>query len=260
VAKQVQLGSGLIRIGRPWGHVNQDIPSESQAFAFLEHAVALGIRYFDTAPSYGLSEERFGRFLRSLPADLRNLLTIATKFGEHWDAGGGQPYVDHSLDALRRSLDRSIEMLGRIDVLQLHKTTPSVLTSDDLSRAWEYAHALGISRIGASVSDIESAAIATSDPRYSVIQLPLNVSNRTFEASMKGAADREMFVAANRPFAMGAMLHGDQPVSVRDAFAWLLSHDFEGVILSGTASIAHLTENWDGFQNALAGVRAKRTG
>ena len=133
---------------------------------FLEHAVELGIRYFDTAPSYGLSEERLGRFLRTLPESIRRELTIATKFGEHWNRGASQPYVDHSYDALRRSLDQSLAHLGRVDVLQLHKTSPEVLESGDLARAWEYARSLGITRLGASVSDLESAALAIADPQY----------------------------------------------------------------------------------------------
>lgn len=226
----VQLAAGLIRIGREWGHVAQPVPSETEARAFLEHAVYLGVRYFDTAPSYGLSEERFGHFLRDLPPALRGELTIATKFGEHWNRDTSQPYVDHSFDALRRSLDESLRHLGRIDILQLHKTTPEVLKSNDLSRAWDYARSLGIAKIGASVSDPESAALAIADPQYWCIQLPLNKTNTRFESTVDDAARRNMFVAVNRPYAMGAMTSGPE------AFRYLLARRFEGVILTGTAN------------------------
>jgi hypothetical protein len=74
-------------------------------------------------------------FLTSLSASERGAVTIATKFGEHWDPAAGGPFVDHSYDALRRSLHRTLERLGRIDVLQLHKTRPQVLASRDLDRA-----------------------------------------------------------------------------------------------------------------------------
>jgi len=50
--------------------------------------------------------------------------------GEHWDASRGEPYADHSFDALRRSLDASVARLGRIDILQLHKTSPAVLATN----------------------------------------------------------------------------------------------------------------------------------
>jgi aryl-alcohol dehydrogenase-like predicted oxidoreductase len=83
----VQLGLGLIGIGKPWGHAPNPVPAEREAVALLELAFDLGIRYFDTAPSYGdgVSEERLGRFLKSMPAGQRSQVAVATKFGEHWD-------------------------------------------------------------------------------------------------------------------------------------------------------------------------------
>jgi aryl-alcohol dehydrogenase-like predicted oxidoreductase len=250
IDQRVQLGVGLIRIGREWGYVSQEVPSEPEALAFLEHAVDLGIRYLDTAPSYGLSEERLGRFLRSMPKDQRGRLTIATKFGEHWDQEHSEPYVDHSFDALKRSLDQSLDRLGGIDVLQLHKTTVAVLRSGDLDKAWGYARSLGITKLGASVSDLESAAAAVSDSRYSCIQLPLNSTNDKFESTVDAARQRGLFVIVNRPYAMGSMLYGEHPTAKRDAFRCLLNRQFEGVILTGTGSIGHLDENWNAFQEA----------
>lgn len=188
-----------------------------------------------------------GIFLRSLDAEQRGQLTIATKFGEHWDAGRSGPFVDHSYEGLCRSLDRSLRQLERIDILQLHKTTPEVLCSADLARAWDYAASLGITRIGASVSDLESAEMALGERRYGCIQLPLNRSNAKFSRVVGQAAARGMWVAANRPFGMGAMLYGEQPVSREEAFRFVLDHSFTGVILTGTKSKEHLAENWAAF-------------
>ena len=118
--RHVQLGLGLIGIGKPWGVVPHAVPTEAEAMALLEFAYESGIRYFDTAPSYGdgVSEERLGRFLQSLGTEERAQVTGATKFGEHWNRAAGEPYADHSFDALRRSLERSVERMGRVDVLQ----------------------------------------------------------------------------------------------------------------------------------------------
>jgi aryl-alcohol dehydrogenase-like predicted oxidoreductase len=239
----VQLGLGLIGIGKPWGHTPHEVPSDAEAAALLEFAWQLGIRYFDTAPSYGdgVSEERLGRFLRSLTPEERREAAGATKSGEHWDPASGTPYADHSYDALRRSLDRSVERMGRIDVLQLHKTTPQALASDEVARAWEYAGALGIARIGPSVSDVESARIALADPRYSVMQLPYNREHRALEEFV---APSRLWLAVNRPFAMGAIAGGDKAAS----FRFILDRGFRGVVLTGTTSPEHLRENWDAFQ------------
>jgi aryl-alcohol dehydrogenase-like predicted oxidoreductase len=245
-----QLGLGLIGIGKPWGHVPRPVPSELEARALLDFAYELGIRYFDTAPSYGdgVSEERLGGFLRSMPAGQRVGVVAATKMGEHWDRATDEPYADHSFDALRRSLDRSMARLGRIDILQLHKTTPEALRSDEVARAWEYARSLGIARVGPSVSDLESARIAVETPGFSVMQFPFHRGNPTFAPVLEMAAGRGMWIAVNRPFAMGAMVDGG-------AFRFILGHPFTGAILSGTTSKEHLRENWNAFLAAMAECR-----
>ena len=255
----MELGVGLIRMGREWGHVPQDVPSERDAIQFLEHAFSVGIRFYDTAPSYGWSEERTGKFLRSLTAEDRRRITVATKFGEHWNAARQQPYVDHSFDALKRSLNQSLERLGRIEVLELHKTTRAVLATDELARAWDYARSLGIERIGPCVSDLESAEAAMENPGFSCMQLPLSKVNTKFEAIADRAAARGMFMITNRPFAMGAILYGEAPVSREDAFGYLLARAFDGVVLTGTGCIVHLNENVAAFRKAadhLAGARS----
>jgi aryl-alcohol dehydrogenase-like predicted oxidoreductase len=245
----VQLGLGLIGIGKPWGVRPHPVPGEDAARGLLECAFDLGIRYFDTAPSYGeASEARLGAFLRGLTPDGRAQVTVATKMGEHWDAAAGAPYVDHSLDALRRSLDGSLERLGRVDVLQLHKTTQAALASRDVERAWDYAAGLGIRRIGASVSEVESGRLAIAEARFSVIQLPFHSGRGEFAPLIGEAAARGMWIAVNRPFAMGALAGGDK----RAAFRFILERRFTGVILSGTTSPEHLRENVLAFQESSA--------
>jgi aryl-alcohol dehydrogenase-like predicted oxidoreductase len=247
--KNVQLGLGLIGMGKPWGRVSHPVPSDAEAMALLEFAFALGVRYFDTAPSYGdaLSEKRLGWFLKSMTLEQRNQVTAATKFGEHWDRDRGEPYADHSLDALRRSLDASMERLGHVDILQLHKTTPESLASDDVAHAWEYARSCGIHRLGPSVSDVDSAWAAIAEDRYTVMQLPFNRENQAFGAAIDSAGARGMWIAVNRPFAMGAMA-GDRA----GCFRFILERNFSGAILTGTTSPDHLRENWEAFQESIA--------
>ena len=246
----IDLGLGIIGLGKPWGHVPSAVPPESEAIALLEFAFETGVRYYDSAPSYGGAEARLGKFLRSLQPRERSAVRIATKFGEHWNAAEGQPFVDHSADALRRSLDASLHQLGRIDLLQLHKTTPEVLRSRALEQAWEYAKSLGIAVIGASVSDLESAGLVIGDARYGCIQAPLNCHNTKFCGTVEAAAARGMWVAVNRPFAMGEMLYREQPVTPVAAFRFLRRLPFDGVVLTGTRSREHLAANWRDFHAA----------
>ena len=225
------------------------MPPETEVRALLEFACDLGICYFDTAPSYGdgVSEERLGRFVKSLPAALRATITIATKMGEHWDRAKGEPYADHCFDALRRSLDRSIERLGRIDVLQLHKTTPDALRSGGVQNAWEYARSLGIARIGPSASDLESAALALEDPRFSVMQVPYHAAYPAFGPVIDRAVARGVSVVVNRPYGMGSLIAGG--TDKQAAFRFVLARQ-PAVILTGTVSPDHLRENWEAFHLA----------
>src|ERR1035441_2622292 len=48
---RVQLGLGLISIGRTWGARPVPVPGAAEALAFLEGAYELGLRLFDTSPS-----------------------------------------------------------------------------------------------------------------------------------------------------------------------------------------------------------------
>ena len=244
-----QLGLGLIGLGKPWGHAPRPVPSETEARALLEFAYELGVRYFDTAPSYGdgISEARLGQYLQSMAAGQRATAVIATKMGEHWDSVQEQPYADHSFDALRRSLDQSMERLGRIDVLQLHKTTPGALKSAAVERAWEYARSLGIPWMGPSASDVASAQAALQDSRLSVLQAPYNSTHTAFGPVIDAAVELGVWVAVNRPFAMGALVAGG--VDKRAAFEFARARR-PAVVLTGTVSRDHLRENWEAFHHS----------
>src|SRR3712207_3844632 len=162
----LKLGLGLLSIGRSWG-VGQSPPaSEDEAQALLAKAVEIGITFFDTAPAYAQSEARLGRFLAGLGSSRRKALVVMTKAGEHWDAGRGVGFVDHSRDALIRSIDRSLKLLGTIDVLQIHKATRDVVTHPDVLAAIEHARRCGVAAFGASVSDVEAGSAALESGFY----------------------------------------------------------------------------------------------
>lgn len=109
--------------------------SEDEARRTLEAAWQGGVRSFDTAPHYGvgLSEERLGRFLSTVPA---TEATVSSKVGrllveteddvEGVDGFYGTPkrtrVRDDSREGVRRSVMESLERLGleRLDVALVH--------------------------------------------------------------------------------------------------------------------------------------------
>ena len=126
-----ELGLGGAQLGNLF-----QASSDEEAGAVVRAAWEAGIRYFDTAPHYGLglSERRLGESLLSYP---RDELVVSTKVGrllEPTDAGDTQDaegFVvpathrrvwDFSRDGVLRSIEASLERLAldRIDLVLIH--------------------------------------------------------------------------------------------------------------------------------------------
>lgn len=120
----------------PVGNLYRAIRDEA-ADGILERAWAAGIRYFDTAPLYGLglSETRLNRFLRTKPRDeyvlstkVGRLLRTCAKgeerdaIGKFYDVPARKEVFDYSYDGVMRSFEISLERLGldRVDILYAH--------------------------------------------------------------------------------------------------------------------------------------------
>ena len=236
------IACGLISIGRPWGFGDRVPPSQADALTFLAGAYDMGIRFFDTAPGYGSSEPRFGKFLQGLENADRNTVIVTTKMGEHWidDA----PIVDHSYDALCRSIDQSLERLGPIDLLQLHIATAENIVSGDVVRSIEYAKSCGIEKFGASMKDVKTADLACQSKLYHAIQITYNQLNQSMAPAFDLAEHYQMSVLINRPLAMGELaLAQDKTVALQQAFEFVKTACPQGTILTGTKSLDHLAEN-----------------
>ncbi|WP_232331364.1 aldo/keto reductase [Agromyces laixinhei] len=127
------IGYGAASVGNLYRAV-----SEADAHSALAAAWEGGIRYFDTAPHYGLglSERRLGAFLRERP---RDEFVISTKVGRALDPNpdfdGGDDLAfdfavpnervrrfDPSEAGVRRSIEESLDRLGidRLDIAYLH--------------------------------------------------------------------------------------------------------------------------------------------
>ncbi|KAB1937825.1 aldo/keto reductase [Micromonospora sp. ALFpr18c] len=129
--KVTELGFGGAAIGNLYQAVDDD-----DALTAVDAAWDLGIRYFDTAPFYGLgmSERRLGRALRGHP---RDEFVVSSKVGRLLapnprPVGQGvdvfdvsdevRPERDYSRDGVLRSIEASLERTGldRLDVVFVH--------------------------------------------------------------------------------------------------------------------------------------------
>jgi aryl-alcohol dehydrogenase-like predicted oxidoreductase len=245
-----QLGVGLIGIGRKWGVVDSPVPSERETLQFLEGAYQLGLRYFDTAPAYGYSEERLGTWLGQLSPEQGSEITIATKFGEFWNFNTNESSRSYTFDDLKKSIDQSLKLLGKIDILQLHGTTLAVLHDfAGVQKAIEYAQSQGILRFGASISDPLAFAPVIEMEIFDVIQFPHNQLTPADQSLIHLAQEKQKFLVTNRPFGMGQLASRDREGKIA-AYQFVLKDIHEGVVLTGTKSLDHLKDNLEIFQAA----------
>ena len=126
-----ELGFGSAPLGNLYAAM-----TEAQAQSTLAAAWDAGIRYYDTAPLYGLglSETRLNTFFRGKRRDdyvvstkVGRLLEVCapekrTGIGKFFDTPSRREVYNYSYDGVMRSLEHSLERLGldRVEILLVH--------------------------------------------------------------------------------------------------------------------------------------------
>ncbi|MGO4341255.1 aldo/keto reductase [Pedococcus sp. 2YAF34] len=244
-----RLGLGLIGIGRPWPSDDVSVATFGASAGLLRAALDQGVQVLDTAPAYGESEQRLGAFLAALPQQERQELFVATKVGEYWSPSEGGR-TSHGLRDTEESVRRSARLLGRIDLLQVHKATVEVLRDPAFVRLLRsLADEHGIDHLGASVKDVESADEALATGVFDHVQLPVNPGVPELAAWARSHA-HEVTVLGNRPYGSGRLLGGR---SRTELLSYAVEHVGDGVVLTGTTNPDHLAETVRSFEEATRG-------
>lgn len=126
-----EMGFGSAPIGNLFRAISED-----DAQATLGAAWDAGLRYFDTAPLYGLglSETRLNHFLRNkkrkdfvISTKVGRLMEVCspkdrTAIGKFYNTPSRRERFDYTYDGIMRSLEFSLERLGldRVDILYVH--------------------------------------------------------------------------------------------------------------------------------------------
>jgi aryl-alcohol dehydrogenase-like predicted oxidoreductase len=170
---------------------------EQQSREVVEAALDAGITLFDTADSYGASEERLGAAL----VGHRDDIVLATKFGndvrprgnsngEDWGARGSRRYV-------RRAVESSLRRLRSdwIDLYQLHRPDPATPIEETLSVLDDLVREGKVRYIGSSnfdgwqVADAEWTARTRGYTRFVSAQNEYSWLNRDAEAELVPALE-----------------------------------------------------------------------
>jgi aryl-alcohol dehydrogenase-like predicted oxidoreductase len=224
------LGLGTVKFGRtqnlkyPREFV---LPDDGQLKNLLRVAQESGINLLDTAPAYGVSEERLGGLLKSSRKDW----IISTKAGEEFQVnpvtGEATSHFDFSAKHLRMSVERSLRRLRTdyLDLLLLHSDgqdqqlltqTDAVETLHQLKKeGWIRAH-------GASTKSVEGGKLAAS--LLDVVMVTYNASQpdeleviQNCESLQKGVLLKKVFASGQNTSAAAALSFALKPAAVSSA-------------------------------------------
>ena len=243
-----RLGFGAMRIT---GEGIFGPPKDRQgALAVLRRAVELGVRFFDTADSYGpaVSEELISEALFPYPKDL----VVATKGG--WLRPGPDQWThDASPAHLRKAIEGSLKRLrsNRIDLYQLHAPDPVVPFEDSVETLAQLQRDGKIRLIGLSNVTKEHIERARKIVPIVSVQNRYSFADREWDYVVDYCEQNAIAFIPWFPLgagkAAGEILHrianARQRTPMQIALAWLLQRSPIMLPIPGTTSIEHLEQN-----------------
>ena len=247
-----RLGFGAMHLtGKGvWG------PSRDPAAArgVLQRAVQLGVRFIDTADSYGpaVSEEIIAEALHPYARDL----VIATKGGivrpdrATWAPEGRPGHLRAACEASLRRL-----RVDRIDLYQLHTIDPRVPLEESVGELARLQQEGKIRHVGVSNFDVDELARARRIVPIVSVQNRYNVADRAADGVLDICTRDGIAFIPWRPLAL-ASADATRPARRRleeaaaqrgwsvpqAALAWLLARSPVMLPIPGTSSEAHLDE------------------
>src|SRR5467141_4995814 len=243
-----RLGFGAMRLTGEgiWGP-----PKDREgALAVLRRAVELGIKFIDTADSYGpnVSEELIAEALFPYPAGL----VIATKGG--WNRPGPNQWThDATPSHLRQAVEGSLKRLrlDRIEVYQLHTPDPVVSFEASMETLAQLRNEGKIRLIGLSNVTQEHIERARKIVPIVSVQNRYSFADREWDYVVDYCERNEIAFIPWFPLGAGkvagdvlnqiAQAHRASPTQV--ALAWLLRRSPIMLPIPGTSSIEHLKQN-----------------
>ncbi|MEO9474184.1 MAG: aldo/keto reductase [Cyclobacteriaceae bacterium] len=279
--KILRFGLGLAALGRP-GYINmghgEDLhhdydeeKMEAQTHTMLDAAYANGVRYYDTAQSYGKAEFFLASWLKKCN---HTDVIVGSKWGYYYTAGWAvdaekHEIKEHTIARLNQQWPESKERLDPyLRIYQIHSATfeSGVLeNSAVLNRLGEIksdGYAIGLSVSGEAQPAIIESALnikIEGQPLFDSVQVTYNVLEQSCEDALKKAHDQGVTTIIKEGVANGRLtarnsgahyfqnlerIAGKHNVGVDAvALAYLLSKPFVSMVLSGAATKDHLASN-----------------
>ncbi len=245
-----RIGFGAMRItGRGiWGNP----PDRAAAIALLRRVVERGVKFIDTADSYGpeVSEALIAEALHPYPPGL----VIATKGGlvrpgpDRWES---DCRPTHLRQACEGSLSRL--KLDRIDLYQLHTVDRNVPLEESIGALVDLQKQGKIRHIGVSNVTTQQLAQARKVAKIVSVQNRYNLSDRTNDSVLDACTRDGLAFLPWYPLGAGTLARSQSKLSEiarrhhaspsQVALAWLLHRSPVVLPIPGTSSAEHFEEN-----------------
>lgn len=172
------------------------MPTDAEVEELLETALADGVGAFDTAPAYGLAQQRLGAMLQGRGR-------IWTKLGANLDHDEDLP-----CNALC-SLEDSLVALGRdrIHLLQWHNWQAKLIENPHFQEAWALiAKDRRVRALGCSTYGVADALAAVESGLFDMVQVEWNLLNQgVINAIHEAASLRGVRLAVRSVYLQGVL-------------------------------------------------------
>ncbi len=229
-----------------------DLPSDRDIQHLLSAAFDRGITTLDTAPAYGIAEERLGHLIQH---DRHNI-SIISKAGEDYSLKQDKSHFDYSPDALNEQLRQSLRNLKTdyLDLWLLHSDGNDIQNlSDDVLNVFQQAKKDGwVRAIGMSTKTVEGGEYALQ--HMDCIMMASSLAHDKENALFGIAEDLQKSILLKKIFDSGWALtkddkteRGDKTKILEDTFARHFSNKSLCSAVIGTSNPLHLKENITAF-------------
>lgn len=236
------LGLGTVKFGRNQKikYPTFDLPSDEAICHLLDDAQGFGINLLDTAPAYGMAEERLGKLLGTR----RNEFVIVTKTGEEFQ--DGESTYDFSAEHTRLSVERSLKRLktNRLDCVLVHcpRNDFEVLSNSPVFVELQKLKDRGdIRSFGASTNSIEGGMLALDVA--DVVMVTHSADYTEEESVIRRAAELGKGVLIKKGLGSGHLAVGAAPRSLEENFRPIFQLAGVSSLVIGTIDRDHLREN-----------------
>lgn len=231
------LGFGSFKIGRNQGikyPAAYELPDDAEVDRLLNGILDLGCNLIDTAPAYGLSEERIGRAI----SHRRGEFVLSTKVGETFE--DGKSVFDYTAPSIQSSLERSLQRLqtDHVDIVLIHSNGDDlhILTKTDVVAILHDFKRRGLVRaIGLSGKTVDGAirALDWAD----VLMVEFNSRDVSHCDVITQAASQGVAVLGKK-----ALSSGHLPAD--DSIRFVLNHPYVASAIIGGLNLDHFRDNW----------------